>query len=122
MKKKTFMTMYWIGTLLFCITLPPIEDVYLWHGVVLTCLASGWAIIALPPAVKQYKEFTRVTRLYCKLRIAELECKAIRGSLCKKVGQEVWDNFWIFLGFTILVEIALAVAVVGIGIICVKCC
>ena len=114
--------MYWIGVLLLVITLPSTKDVYLWHGVVLTCLASGWAIIALPPAVKQYKEFTRVTRLYCKLCIAELECKAIRGSLCKKVGQEVWDNFWIFLGFTILVEIALAVAVVGIGIICVKCC
>ena len=53
MKKKTFMRMYWIGTLLFFTTL---KDVYLWQGIVLTCLAGGLIAIILPKAVRQYKE------------------------------------------------------------------
>jgi len=47
MKKKTFMRMYWIGTLLFFTTL---KDVYLWQGIVLTCLAGGLIAIILPKA------------------------------------------------------------------------
>ena len=110
--KKILGTMYWIGTFLFAITLPPsIKDVCLWHGIVLTCLGGGWAIIIL-----------RIVVLECKtLHTAiVLECKRIRDSHCNKISQKVWDNCWICLVFTSVLGLTLAITAIGIGIICVK--
>ena len=122
MKKKTFMRMYWIGTFLFVITLPPsIKDVCLWHGIVLTCLAGGWAIIILPKAVRQYKELKQVVKQVVSLYQDEaIDLKSRQEALDNGLVSKVWDKFFDCLIYAVLLGISVGLTVIGIGIICVK--
>lgn len=111
--------MYWIGTLLFFLTLPSIKDVYLWQGIVLTCLASGLISIILPKGVRKYKELVRVVKLY---RDKVIDIKSRQEALDNGLVREVWDKFFDCLISAVLLGMSVGLTVIGIGIMCVKCC
>ena len=100
-----------------------IKDVYLWQGIVWTCLAGGLITIILPKVVKQHKELKQELKQVVSLYQDEaIDLKSRQEALDNGLVREVWDKFFDCLISAVLLGMSVGLTVIGIGIMCVKCC